>query len=47
MVYYVLKGEKTNTIYGIYRKYKNRKFVLEQKTEMENLHGEPIKLWVD
>ncbi len=47
MKYYVLKGEQSNKIYAIYRKYKNRKFVLQQKTELEQQQNEQIKLLID
>lgn len=47
MKYYVLKGGQSNTIYAIYKKYKNRKFVLQQKTELEQQQKEPINLFID
>ena len=47
MTYYVLQGEKTGKNYAIYNKHKNKKFVVEQKQELELLYNEPIKLLVD
>ncbi len=47
MKYYVLKGAQSNTIYAIYKKYKNRNFVLQQKIELEQQQKEPINLFVD
>ena len=45
--YYVLQGEKTGKNYAIYNKYKNKKFVLQQKRELECLHNESIKVLID
>lgn len=45
--FYVLKGEQTGKIYGIWRKYKNRDHVLREKAKFETEADEPIKLWID
>ena len=45
--YYVLQGEKTGKNYAIYNRHKNKKFVLQQKQELEHLYNESINVLID
>lgn len=45
--FYVLQGADSGINYAIYKKHKNRAFVLQKKRELEQEHNEQIYLFVD